>query len=160
VTTLAFGDLDGNGREELAVGRSTGDGMRFEVHRWAAGRWSQVAAIGHGWGDDRYTRALAFGDVDGDGDEELTVGRDEGRSMRLALYDRRDNALVEIAALGDRWAYEQEVTGLAMADLDGDRRAEVISGISHGGPWPRLMVHRWTGSELALHAFLPVRGWR
>jgi hypothetical protein len=85
---VAFGDLDGDGRDELAVGRNPGDNMRFALYRYEGGDWVQMGGdLGEGWGDSRGVSALAFGDVDGNGRDELAVGRNAGDGMRYAPSD-------------------------------------------------------------------------
>jgi hypothetical protein len=130
VSALAFGDVDGDGDDELALGRNAGPNMRFEVHDLdpATGTWNVIVDEGgSGWGDDRGVSALAFGDVDGDGDDELALGRTAGANMRFEVHDF-DPATHAVTVLvdegGDGWGDDRGVTALALPDTahdtDGD----------------------------------------
>ena len=85
-TAAAWGDVDGDGRLELAVGRS--DSSAPQIHYpWSQGRTpaQSLAYRVKGntlepapdlWSPDAgaVTTSLAWGDVDGDGDLDLAVG--------------------------------------------------------------------------------------
>lgn len=138
---LAVGDLDGDGIPEVAVGRSSGSGGRYSIYRFdpVSQQYDGVFEGGNGWGSTRSTTALAFGDFDGDGDDELAIGRNEDSSdpsPKLFVVDvnASGTGLDTLAEL-ESWSGKHPrrwVTSLATGDLDGDQRDEILVGRSVG----------------------------
>ncbi|MEO7795374.1 MAG: FG-GAP repeat protein, partial [Thermoanaerobaculia bacterium] len=80
---LSTGDFNGDGRDDLAIGVPGEDdvgavlvlfgsefGLLFNNHVW----WGQSDTGGVGESGDRFAQALASGDFDGDGYDDLVVG--------------------------------------------------------------------------------------
>ena len=68
--------LTGDCRAELAIGRNAGNNQRYRVDDFEDGDWTTILDDGgNGWGNSRGVTAMAMGDVDGDGDDELAIGR-------------------------------------------------------------------------------------
>ena len=141
-TAVAIGDVQNDGIKEIAVGIDDTSGPRWELYSYSqtTEKLERIEWGGDSWGSNRRTTALAFGDVDGDGDDELIVGRDEGGNERAYLYDFDDNGKHRImATFGQNWGNERQVTAVAMADVDGDGMKEILIGRSEG-PGPRIYV--------------------
>ena len=138
VTALATGDLDGDGREEIVVGRNPGLNMRWGVYNDANPFFAFMAYPGDNvhWGDTRGVTALATADLDGDGHPEIIVGRNAGLNMRWAVckYDVAAKDCSTLTYPGDNvhWGDTRGVTALATADLDGDGHPEIIVGRDAG----------------------------
>lgn len=155
--TLAVLELDGDGRDELVIGApGARDGRVWVIAAEAlaapealASTVATVTLVGRfaGW------LAPYRGDADGDGVEDLVVGRGEslvpGVGSEGAVYLLAGGAaLAEAASLIDARAeiagqYADDLVRFgALGDLDGDGLADLIAGASQAddGSW------EWSGS--------------
>ncbi|MET9769460.1 FG-GAP-like repeat-containing protein [Streptomyces sp. NPDC006415] len=120
---LVVGDFDGDGNPELAVGTSSNDVWIFgAISRGGAeDRRRLTTAIAPGSSD--YYRALAAGDFDGDGRDDLVVG---GRYDEDGSYGGA--SLVYAGALGDPAVLPADAHAAATGDFDADGRDDLIVG--------------------------------
>jgi hypothetical protein len=133
VVSLAIGDLDNDGRDEIVVGRNAGPGARLLVYRLGAGLdLEHVISLGHTWGDERSAKAIALGNIDGDPELELAVGRSEGDNTRVAIFDDLNAGLVQIDSVGADWGVDRSANAVELTDVTGDGRAELLVGRDHG----------------------------
>lgn len=123
-TDVAFGDVDGDGRDELGVVNSAGEGARFYVFDDAAAGFAPLGSGGETWGALAVATSLAFGDADGDGDDELAVGRNHTINARFFVHDGPpDFALLWQG--GETWGAGSYATSVAFGNVDGDAAAEL-----------------------------------
>lgn len=89
-TDVAFGDLDGDGVVDLGMTRQVTTGDSWFVRRRAGnGSFTLLARGGADWQAPRSATALDFGDLDGDGDDELAVARGNAIfGTRWTIYER------------------------------------------------------------------------
>ncbi len=148
VTAVASGDVDGDGDHEIAVGRDVGDGLRYRVLDVQNGDWvALVSAGGSTWSKTRSITAMAMGDVDGDGDAELAMGRNPGSGMRYQVIDYEGGAWAPIFENGGKgWNKARGITAMAMGDIDNDGDDELAMGRNDGGGM-RYQVIDYEGGE-------------
>ncbi len=83
---------------------------------------------------------VASGDISGSGDSEIVVALQKGQKPELLIFNR-DKKLI-----GRFFAYDPNFLGgmsLALADLDGNGKKEIIVGAGPGGgPHVRIFDHR------------------
>ena len=142
---LLAGDLDGDGRLELAVA---------ELDPSASANWMiSVFKPGHDisalWGRtiiDSHCSGLAhdllYEDIDGDGEKELVADAVFSSPSGIYFYKRT------ASGRWDKFIVVEKINteGLSIGDLDGDGSVEIVSGpdiykIPQAGPY----CGRWTG---------------
>ena len=140
---LAAGDLDRDGRDELAVSADAGGGTRVTVFR--VGRTLTAAADFIALDDANFRGGsrVAIGDVDRDGFADLVVGAGVGGGPRVAVYDGPSVLAGAPARLvPDFFALDSSLRSgvfVTAADLDADGYAELAYGTGDTGG-PRLRV--------------------
>jgi len=127
-TAVATGDVDGDGLSEYIIGRRSGVNMRYEILNDANAGFSQMMSGGSGWGSGGYTTAVAAGDLDGDGLDEVVIGRRSGVNMRYEILDDARTGFAQIHSGGTGWGSGGYTTSVATGDVDGDGLDEVIIG--------------------------------
>jgi hypothetical protein len=141
---LAVADLDADGKAEIVTGAGVGGGPHVRVFT-AAG---QVVREWFAYDpDQRGGVTVAVGDTDGDGRMEVVTGPGSGHTPEVRVFDARTGNQTRAMM-----AYAPGFTGgvfVAAGDLDGDGRAEVVTGPgAGGGPHVRVFDAR-TGAERA-----------
>lgn len=122
------GDVEGDDRPEFLVGGDYGLCMRYELWRAGAQRpYERVWRLDTAFGFDypHQQTGTAFGDTDGDGDDELLIGMER----TVALFEWDGVAYQQI--FGVR-CEDCAWTPVWLDDVDGDGRAELIFHQQHG----------------------------
>ncbi len=152
----AFGDLDGDGRDELLTAPGALAANGSHIRGWRLGPdgvepMAQVNFLAYQPGLG-YGARLACGDLDGDGRDELVTapgpGAGYGAHLRVWRLSADGGGVEQVAQLladlpGNRGAR------IACGDLDGDGRDEVV-GASGPDPGATSLVRAWRleGSRL------------
>jgi len=138
---IGWGDVNGDGRIDV-VGEK---GWAEAPADRRAGRWHWHAEFDLGTGA---SVPIVVTDVDGDGDADLVWGR----AHRTGLYwlerlSASDSRAWQEHAIDSSWAQPHTVE---LADLDGDGRAEIVSGrryLAHDGrdvgEWDPLAIYAY-----------------
>lgn len=130
-TDIAFGDVDGDGRDEVAIVRNAVTGPRVILLDDAAADYAPLTTFGDSWGPGSYATSVAFGNVDGDAAEEIGLTRATSINERAILLDDAAAGFAVLETWGAEW--EAAVHGIAIAfgDTDGDGTDEVV--VAHNG---------------------------
>jgi hypothetical protein len=128
---VALGDLDGDGDLDLYLANSAGDFQGQPDELWRNdGQLGFALAATLGSQDARAgdSRAVALGDLDGDGDLDAFVGVNSGRPD---LIWRNDGAFqfVQAGQLGS-----SDATAVALGDFDGDGDLDAFAANGRGQP--------------------------
>lgn len=141
---IALGQFDDDAKLEIVTGAGEGGGPLVRVFNQNETYQHTFFAFSedyHGGID------VASGDLNGDGIDEIIVGAGIDHKPRVRIY-RADGEFVR-----GFLAYDETFTGgihVAAADLDGDGRAEIITGPKAGGG---PQVRTFTRKGKALNSF-------
>jgi hypothetical protein len=142
---LAAGDVDRDGKAELAVSADVGGGPRVSLFKVGGGKLTAVLDfIAFGTPDFRGGCRVAMADVNKDGAADLIIGAGVGGGPRVSVYDGTSllsghaNRLVP-----DFFALDSSLRSgvfVTAADVDGDGYADVIYSTGNtGGPRVRVV---------------------
>ncbi len=149
-TDMAFGDVDGDGRDEVAIVSNALTGPRVTLLDDAAAGFAPLATFGDSWGAGSYATSVAFGNVDDDAAEEIGLTRATSINERAMVLDDAATDFAPLETWGAEW--EAAVHGIAIAfgDTDGDGVDEVV--VAHNGTsGPRAFAY-----DDAAAAFAPL----
>ena len=145
-TAIAFGDVDGDGRDEALIGRYAATGPRLLLIDDAQAGQALLWAFGQGWGAVAWPTAVAFGDVDGDGRDELAVARFTAVNERVLVFDDAAAGFAQLALFGKEWPAEVHAVDVDFGDVDGDGRAE-LGVATNAVEGPRIYVYDDASSD-------------
>ena len=126
-------DVNGDGFDEIVTGAGPGGGPHVNVWTLATGAVTNLASF---YAYDPLFGGGAFvacADLDGDGLGDVVTGAGAGGGPHVRAFSLASGSPVEIASF---FAYDPAFGGgvrVAAADIDGDGRAEIITGAGPGG---------------------------
>ncbi len=131
---VACADLDNDGRAEIITGAGPGGEPHVRAFRVISNvsveEVASFLAYASTFGGGVFVGA---GDVNGDGRAEIITGAGPGGGPRVWVWKVDGTTVTRMVGF---FAYDSMFTGgvrVAAADLDGDGRAEVITGAGPGG---------------------------
>ncbi|MEO0899462.1 MAG: M12 family metallopeptidase [Bacteroidota bacterium] len=145
-TDIAFGDIDGDGKDEVCVTRSSPTNARFFVFDDAENDYKQMFSDGQSWGSGYWAVSAAFGDMDGDGKDELAIARNAKENGRVMVYRFERQSIRSIGVLGKTWGSGGVANKVAFGDIDGDGKEELA--ISRKTPVnARIFLFNWNATN-------------
>ena len=143
---IALGDMNGDGRLDVVVGNRN-EPSRLYLNNGSENPFANVD--GTNIGDDvNLSRAIALGDIDGDGDLDVSIAR--RRANRLYLNNSSGNPFVNIAERLNITNDEDDTHAIAIGDIDGDGDLDVVAGNSEDEGAPnRLYLNNGTSDPFA-----------
>ncbi len=139
---VAAGDVNGDGKADIITGAGAGGGPHVRI--WDGTTFAEIG------GFFAYDPAfpggvtVAASDVDGDGRADIVTGAGPGGGPHVRVWSGAD-----FHEIGGFFAYDPAFAGgvnVAAADIDGDGRAEIVTGAGPGGG-PHVRV--WNATTFA-----------
>src|SRR5439155_84334 len=152
VHSVAVGDFDGDGKLDLAVANKTGVSVLLGL---GGGTFQDGHSVDAG---SACARSVALGDFTGDGQADLVVGKTilEGLVTDVAVLLGKGDGTFQ-SPLNSRAGYNP--SALAVADFNGDGRADLVTANSGSGDVSILLgngdgtfraaVNYWVGAIVA-----------
>ncbi len=141
-SSIAAGDLDGYGEQEIVTGSPPGVRATVTVYHPDGTVIERFYPYGPGM---KAGINVAVGDIAGDGFPRIVVAPRKGGGPQILMYSyegRRQGPNI--------WAYSRRLSSgvnLAVGDADGDGRDEIIVGVGPGSA-PHLTAFRNDGTRL------------
>jgi len=130
-TDMAFGDVDGDGRDEVAIVSNAVTGPRVTLLDDAAAGYVPLTTFGESWGPGSYATSVAFGNVDGDAADEIGLTRATSINERAILLDDAAGGYAVLETWGADWPAAVHGIAIAFGDTDGDGTDEIV--VAHNG---------------------------
>ena len=125
-TDMAFGDVDGDGRDEVAIVSNAVTGPRVILLDDAAAGFAPLTTFGDSWGPGSYATSVAFGNVDGDAADEIGLTRATSINERAMLLDDAAANFAVLETWGAEWPTAVHAIAIAFGDTDGDGTDEIV----------------------------------
>lgn len=120
-SAIAYGDVDGDGTDELIIGAGKGGGPQVQIYSQSGNVLGSFFAY-----DESFRGGIdvATGDTNGDGKDEIITAAGEGGGPHIRIFNQQGNVQGEFFAYGE--AFRGGVR-IATADLNGNGKAAIIT---------------------------------
>lgn len=120
---IAIGDLDGDGKPDIAL--ADNQAYTFSVLRNTSATGSISFDENIGFYVGRFPHGVAIGDIDGDGKPDMAVSNNEHYGYTVSIYKNNSSiGLIDFAGKVDLTT-KGEPMGVSIADMDGDGEPEI-----------------------------------
>jgi hypothetical protein len=126
-TSLAIGDIDGDGLLDIVTGAGVNDKPYIKVFDLSGNLKSEFLAY-----DEKFKGgvSVALGDIDGDGSLDIVTGAGPGGGPHVRIFSNMGELK------GQFFAYDEKFKGgvnVALGDTDGDGLLDIVTGAGPGG---------------------------
>ena len=130
--TVAAGDVNGDGKADIIVGKMAGSTPEVKVFSGASGAMMyDFYALNPSYAGGV---SVAAGDINGDGKADIVVGASQGPTSQIRVFSS-DNLIADYSAFGSA----HKGARVATQDIDGDGKREVIVVSGPSSP-PRMRI--------------------
>lgn len=135
---IASGDVNNDGKIEVITSAGEGGGPHVRIFNIEGQVVSQFFAY-----EEKFRGGIniAVGDIDGDGVDEIVTGAGKGIIPEVKVFDYQGNLISKFLAYGEGFLGGVKV---AVGDVDGDGKEEIITGAGAGGG-PHVRIFRLDG---------------
>lgn len=137
-----WADLDGD--DELEVVTFAGPGESVPLRAFEVDG-TQIDSLYPFASDYSKGYSAAVGDVDADGDDEIAIARLGNKKSLVRIYDLQDGELMKIDQFRAFSTNYKGGTSVAMADINGDGDAEIITGTREEKT--TLRIYKWVHTK-------------
>lgn len=132
---VATGDIDGDGRDEIAVSQASGGQAWVKVYRVDQAR--TVVGEWNAFGPAESGADIAMGDVDGDGQDEVIVGAGAGGGPHVRVYEG-NGRLKPLSFFAFHPLYRGGLS-VAAGDVNGDGKDEIgVAQVGQEEAWVKI----------------------
>ncbi len=156
VRSVAVGDVDGDGKNEIVTGGSYSDDTRniAQLCVWDGATLALKNVKTWLWQNYTFIYSVVVGDVDADGKTEIVTGgyyidATHGDIAQLCVWDGATLALKNVKTW--YWTTATEIHSVALGDIDADGKTEIVTGgYYYNGAREVAQLCVWDGASLAL----------
>lgn len=155
ISSVAVGDVDGDGAVEIVTGGSYFDGTRNNAQLvvWSGSTLALENINTWFWASNTYINSVIIANVDADPGMEIVTGgafSDNTRwNAQLAIWTGATLALENVNSW--YWTGNTDISSVAAGDIDADGAVEIVTGGSFfDNTLTNAQIIVWTGSTLAL----------
>ena len=139
--SIATGDVDGDGHDEIVVGAGNGGGPHVEIFDLEGNLKYHFFAYNPGF---RGGVNVAVADVNNDGIDDIITGAGPGGGPHVRIFNK------DGGVIGQFFAYNKNFRGgvnVSAGDVDGDGEVEIVTGAGFGGG-PQVRIFKKDGRSI------------